>query len=334
MNPKAFVLLRLLADAEFHSGEALSERLDVSRGTVWNLVHELREAGTEIFSVTGRGYKLAQPMSMLDADRITQALSGTAAKLRLELVDTIESTNSALMRRAAEQLAAAEPLHGCCLVAEWQTGGRGRRGRAWHAGIGSSLTFSLLWRFEQGALHLSALSLAVGVALVRALRQLGVENVRLKWPNDVIHLHHKLAGVLIELEGDVLGPSVAIIGVGVNIRLPQTLRANIDQAVTDVETLTGAFTDRNAALATILTHLAMVLEAYAQDGFAPLKQEWLEQHAYQGRDVWLQLPKGERQPGVVAGVDDDGSLLLATEQGQKSYTVGEISMRANAAANK
>jgi BirA family transcriptional regulator, biotin operon repressor / biotin---[acetyl-CoA-carboxylase] ligase len=341
MHTKAFVLLRLLADAEFHSGEALSALLGVSRATVWNLVHELRDAGIEIFSVTGRGYKLARPVSMLGIERIAQALGHSARKLTLELVDQIESTNSALMRRAAEH-PAAHALQGTCLIAEWQTRGRGRRGRAWLAGIGGGITFSLLWRFEQGALHLSALSLAVGVALVRALEELGIKQVKLKWPNDVIHHHHKLAGVLIELEGDVLGPSVASIGVGINARLSEALHADIDQAVTDLETLSGEFVDRNAALGCVLRHLVEVLETYAQEGFAPFKQAWLEHHAYHGREVWLQLPQGasqfavgasqlavgERQAGVVDGVADDGSLLLRTEQGQRRYTVGEISVRA------
>lgn len=329
MNPKAFNLLRLLADAQFHSGEALAARLEVSRATVWNLVHDLRKGGLDVSSVTGRGYKLARPLSMLAQRAVAQALGAGARKVKLELVDCIESTNTVLVRRAAQVPAIAEAMHGTCLAAEWQTQGRGRRGRAWHAGIGSSITFSLLWRFEQGALHLSALSLAVGVALVRALEELGIEQAKLKWPNDVIHHHHKLAGVLIELEGDVLGPSAAIIGVGINVRLPEALRANIDQAVTDLETLRGGFIDRNVVLGCVLRHLVAVLERYAQDGFAPLKQAWLERHAYQGREVWLHLSKGERLAGVVEGVADDGSLLLATEQGQKSYTVGEISVRAS-----
>ena len=329
MNTKAFKLLRLLADAEFHSGEALSNLLDVSRATVWNLVHELREAGIEVFSVTGRGYKLSMPISMFEVERIAQGLGSSVGKLQLELVNGIESTNSALMLRAADPVK-AEALHGICLIAELQTRGRGRRGRSWLAGIGGGVTFSLLWRFEQGAAHLSALSLAVGLALVRALEELGVEHAKLKWPNDVIHHHHKLAGVLIELEGDVLGPSTAVIGVGINVRLAEALRANIDQAVTDLETLTGAFVDRNVALACVLRHLVAVLESYAEEGFAPFKESWLARHAYEGREVWLQLPKGERQTGRVTGVADDGSLLLITEQGQKRYTVGEISVRATA----
>jgi BirA family biotin operon repressor/biotin-[acetyl-CoA-carboxylase] ligase len=126
----------------------------------------------------------------------------------------------------------------------------------------------------------------------------------------------------------VLGPSTAVIGVGVNVRLSQALRADIDQAVTDLETLTGAFVDRNFALACLLRHLVAVLEIYAQEGFAPLKESWLAFHAYEGREVWLQMPKGERQTGRVSGVAEDGSLLLSTEQGQKRYTVGEISVRA------
>jgi BirA family transcriptional regulator, biotin operon repressor / biotin---[acetyl-CoA-carboxylase] ligase len=337
MHTKAFALLRLLADAQFHSGEALSALLGVSRATVWNLVHELRAADVEIFSVTGRGYKLARPVSMLNAERIGQALGRGERKVKLELVDEIESTNSALMRRAAAQPAAEAP-QGTCLIAEWQTRGRGRRGRVWLAGIGGGITFSLLWRFEQGAAHLSALSLAVGVALVRALEELGIEQAKLKWPNDVIHHHHKLAGVLIELEGDVLGPSVAIIGAGMNVRLSPALRADIDQAVTDLETLSGEFVDRNAVLGCLLRHLVEVLETYALEGFAPLKQAWLERHAYEGREVWLQLPKSESQQavservaGIVDGVADDGSLLLATAQGQRRYTVGEISVRASTA---
>jgi BirA family transcriptional regulator, biotin operon repressor / biotin---[acetyl-CoA-carboxylase] ligase len=323
MNTMAFQTLRALADGAFHSGEDIARMLGVTRSAVWYGIRDIAGAGFEIETVRGRGYRLARAVSLLDAGRVQSALGAAADRISLEICDTLDSTNTQLMRRAA--LGACS---GLALATEAQSAGRGRRGRVWHSGIGSALTFSLLWRFAQGARELAGLSLAVGVALARALRAAGAHEVRLKWPNDVVLPGGKLAGILIEMQGDVLGPSTAVIGVGVNVRPDPRVFAAVDQAVTDLETAAGTPVDRNALLGCLLQELAAVLDLFAAQGFAPLQEEWQSLHAHQDRPVCLALPDGQSIGGVARGVADDGALLLETAAGVARHHSGEVSLRA------
>jgi len=321
MNATTFAALRLLTDGEFRSGQDIARRLGVSRASVWNALHALDGAGIEIFKVRGRGYRLAEPMSLLDHAAIKRHLGARAAHFKIELLDCTDSTNTLLMQRAA-----AGAVSGCMIAAEWQTHGRGRRGRAWHAALGSALTFSLLWRFQQGAGFLSGLSLAVSVAVARALAAFGAADCGVKWPNDVLWRGCKLAGILIEMQGDMLGPSAAIIGIGLNCRLPDAVRAHIDQPVADLEQIIGGKVDRNRLLASLLIELDRVLEQFARDGFAPLRDEWQRRHVYQRKTVRLKLPDGGSINGTVEGVAEDGALLLATKTGRRRFHGGDISL--------
>ena len=323
MNALTFDTLRLLADGEFRSGEAMARTLGVSRGSVWNALAGLDAAGLEVFRVRGRGYRLAAPLDLLERAAIERALGAHAARFAVSVLDRTESTNTLLLERAA-----AGAPEGSVIAAEWQTHGRGRRGRPWHSSPGAALTFSLLWRFEQGAGFLAGLSLAVGVALVRALAELGVRGAALKWPNDVLWRGRKLAGILIELQGDMLGPSAAAIGVGLNCRLPPALRDRIEQPVADLAAACGAAPERNSVLALVLIGLAQVLDAFARDGFAPLREEWQRLHACQGKPVQLMLPDGASAHGIAEGVADDGALVLATKAGRRRFHSGEVSLRA------
>src|SRR3954464_7201504 len=187
-------VLRMLADGEFHSGEALARALGVSRGTVNNAVRALTEAGMDVYRVKARGYRLAQPLSLLDAEAIKRYSGRAGARFHVEVLDVADSTNTLLLERAA-----GGARDGSVLVAEWQQAGRGRMHRMWHAAVGGALTFSVLWRFNQGAAALAGLSLAVGLALIRATAKLGASGVQLKWPNDLLWHERKLGGVLIEV---------------------------------------------------------------------------------------------------------------------------------------
>jgi BirA family biotin operon repressor/biotin-[acetyl-CoA-carboxylase] ligase len=193
--------------------------------------------------------------------------------------------------------------------------------------LGNALTFSLLWRFESGLAALSGLSLAVGVAMMRALDKLGVTGVGLKWPNDILAPKGKLAGILIEAQGDMLGPSAVVIGVGLNLRLPQTMVQRIDQAVSDLAHCVAAMPERNILLALLLQELADMLGVFAESGFAPLRAEWENYHVYQNKQVKMLLPDGTQAVGVVLGVNDDGALRVETKQGAQIFHAGEISLR-------
>lgn len=318
-----FQVLRLLADGDFHSGATLARKLDVSRGTVWNAVRALDGLGLEVYRVRGRGYRLAESLSLLDAAAIATYAGEASSRLAIELVDVADSTNSMLMARAA-----AGAASGTVLAAEWQESGRGRRGRAWHAGLGGGITFSLLWRFTQGPSALAGLSLAAGLALARATAALGAGDVELKWPNDVLWRGGKLAGLLIEMHGDALGPSAVVIGIGINVRLSDAVRGRIDQPAQDLEAACGGAIDRNAVLGRVLAELTSMLDAFSREGFAPLRAEWERHHAHQDKPVTVTLPDGRRHDGVARGVGDDGALLFETGSAVRRLHSAELSLRA------
>jgi BirA family biotin operon repressor/biotin-[acetyl-CoA-carboxylase] ligase len=324
MKPLAYHLLRLLAGGDFHSGTALAQAAGVSRASVWNAVQEIEAAGVDVFSVRGRGYRLAQPLAMLDAARVAQAL-GEAAPFTLEIVDEIDSTNTLLL----ERVRAAAPVavtHASVIAAEWQRAGRGRMNRPWHAQVGGALTFSLLWRFSQGAATLAGLSLAVGLAVVRALEAIGVHDAGLKWPNDVLWRGRKIAGILIEMHGDALGPSAVVIGVGINVRLSAAVNTRIDQAAADLESIVGHTVDRNRLLAELLGEFNRVLLQFERAGFQSFRDDWQRRHVHQGCNVQLTLHGGARETGVARGVGADGSLLLETARGVRPFHSGDVSL--------
>ena len=298
----------------------------MTRSAVWYGIRDIAAAGFEIEKVRGRGYRLSRALSLLDAGRVTEMLGPGSGKFVLEVLDRVDSTNTRLMLRAAEGAPS-----GLVMAAEAQTAGRGRRGRAWQSAIGSTLTFSLLWRFAQGARELAGLSLAVGVALARALRACGVSGVALKWPNDVQLPAGKLAGILIEMQGDMLGPSAAVIGIGVNVRADPRVAAAVGQPVADLESVAAGAVDRNALLARMLVELGGVLEQFSGSGFAPLRSEWQQLHSFQDRRVSLLLPDGESRTGIARGVAEDGALLLETADGVQRCHSGEVSLRGVAA---
>lgn len=324
VRPLTFAVLRLLSDAEFHSGESLARRLDVSRASIWNALNEAASLGLAVQRLHGRGYRLAQALDWLDAARINADVAGTG--LRVELRDCCGSTNAELLRA----LERGEP-GGLVLAAELQTAGRGRLGRAWHSGLASALTFSSLWRFERPVAGLAGLSLAVGVAIARSLRRHGVQ-AQLKWPNDLLWQERKLGGILIEVRGDALGPCAAVIGIGLNVRLDAGERSRIDQPVADVREAGATTLSRSTLLAGMLAELAASMHTFSAQGFSAMRAEWLRYHAHQDREVSLTLADGTGVTGIASGIDDSGRLLLETGAGPRSFLSGDVSLRAVHAA--
>jgi BirA family transcriptional regulator, biotin operon repressor / biotin---[acetyl-CoA-carboxylase] ligase len=328
-KPLCFALLRLLSDAEFHSGEKLAAQLGVSRASVNNALRSVADYGLTLYSVRGRGYRLLDPPQWLNESSIASHLGELAKKLHIDVVEVADSSNTLLMRQAARGAPG-----GSVLVVEWQAAGRGRLGRAWHSTLGNALTFSVLWRFEQGLSALSGLSLAVGVALIRALRTQGIKNVQLKWPNDVQDERGaKLAGILIEAQGDMLGPSFVVIGIGINLSLPVEVADRIEQPGAALNKMTAAMPERNLLLAELLRELVAVLQDFAAQGFASLRAEWEACHRAQDQPVRLLLPDGSDVSGVVRGVDNDGALRLEVTDPASGrpeiriFHAGEISLR-------
>ncbi|MES1983202.1 MAG: biotin--[acetyl-CoA-carboxylase] ligase [Pseudomonadota bacterium] len=324
-TPLAFTLLRMLADGAFHSGEMLAQQLGISRASVNNALRGAEQWGLLLHSVRGRGYRLDPSPQWLDASLISSRL--TQNNFRIEILDRATSSNTLLLQRAA--LGAAS---GSVLAVEWQNVGRGRLGRTWYSGLGNALTFSLLWRFECGPSSLSGLSLAAGVALIRGLRAMGVRGACLKWPNDVLNADGaKLAGILIEAHGDMLGPSAVVIGIGLNLSLPQCIRQQIGQTAVGVAQMVEIMPERNHLLAVLLEELQRVLSDFARHGFAAVRAEWQGYHGLRDHAVQLRLPDGTSATGIARNVAEDGALELEMTDADgvhiRKYSVGEISLR-------
>ena len=323
-NERAWKLMSLLADGEFHSGEILAEQLGVSRASVFNSLEKVADCGVVLQRVRGRGYRLARPWHRLDRSEVLRWLGKDATQFDLEILLQAASSNTLLLQRTGLSVANGGATSGSVLAVELQTAGRGRMGRNWHSNLGSSLTFSLLWRFDCGLNALSGLSLAVGVAVVRALKKLGAQDVQLKWPNDILTGQGKLAGVLIEAQGDMLGPSTVVIGIGLNYTMPDNLALQIDQPVSALEEVCPAMPTRNHLLAAALQELAQVLQQFAQEGFASLRNEWEQCHIYQNMPVQMLMADGQLVSGIARGVSDIGELFLETAQGMRRFNSGEV----------
>lgn len=318
-NDRTWQLLHLLADGKFHSGEVLAQRLGVSRATVFNTLVGIAEYGVSLQRIRGRGYRLDKPWQCLDPGEITRLLDDTAHLFSVEVLQQAASSNILLLQRAAQGAPS-----GSVLAVELQTAGRGRVGRTWYSGLGNALTFSLLWRFDCGLNALSGLSLAVGVAILRASRRLGINSLRLKWPNDILTSQGKLGGVLIEAQGDMLGPSAVVVGIGLNCSLPTSVEQHIDQPVSALDEACAKMPTRNHLLAALLQEMASVLQQFAQGGFAALRTEWEQYHAHQNLPIKLQLADGSSVSGIARGASNNGELCLETHHGMRCFNSGEV----------
>lgn len=315
-------LLLLLADGEVHSGESLGEALGVSRAAVWKQLQKLEQLGLAVASVKGRGYQLPGGLDLLDAESISAGLSAAAKPMLGELVvyDQVDSTNARVL--AALEAGAG---HAQVVLAEQQTAGRGRRGRSWASPFAGGVSLSIGWQFQGGVQLLEGLSLAVGVALARALEKFAVPGVRLKWPNDVWCQGRKLAGVLLELSGDLTDRCAVVVGVGLNMRLPAAAADGIDQPWIDLEQVRPGIS-RNQLVSEMLNQLLTLLEAYPKGGFAPWREAWQALDQFAGAEVCLQSAQ-QRWCGIERGVDQSGALLLETDGEVHAYHGGEVSLR-------
>jgi BirA family biotin operon repressor/biotin-[acetyl-CoA-carboxylase] ligase len=319
-------ILAVLADGGFHSGTTLAHVLHISRSAVWKHLQSLSVFGIEIIALTGKGYKLAQPLELLSTEKITADLSPLVRSLisTLEIYPQIDSTNRYLV-----ELAHANAKTGSVCFAESQTAGKGRQGRQWVSPFGKNIYMSILWRIDNDLSCLSGLSLAVGVAVVRTLKTLGINDIGLKWPNDIVWQGKKLAGILIEVSGEASGQCSAVIGLGLNLALPDKQAVGIEQPWTDLQQITpGASYSRNTVASALLNQLLPVIADFETDTLSHYLAEWRSYDANLGKQVSVYLGK-QRIDGLVCGINEQGLLLLKNAAGEiKTFASGEISFRA------
>ncbi|MGQ9660588.1 MAG: bifunctional biotin--[acetyl-CoA-carboxylase] ligase/biotin operon repressor BirA [Thermochromatium sp.] len=325
MNERQLALIQCLSDGRPHSGEALAREFGLSRAAVWKTVRRMAdELGLDLIAERGRGYRLSTVLELLDAESICAALSeaGRARLSQLAIHPVIDSTNSELLRLAAE----GAPSGSVCL-AERQTAGRGRRGREWVSPFGVNVYLSLLWRYPCAPSELGGVSLAIGAALAEILSQIGVQGLSLKWPNDLLWQRRKLAGLLLEVVGESQGPCHLVVGLGLNLGMTATQGAAIDQPWVSLSEVSGAVRlGRNDLVARLLDRLLETLDRYGREGLAPFLPLWRSYDAYLGEPVCLLM--GERViEGIYLGVAEDGSLLLESANGCRAFQAGEVSLR-------
>jgi len=320
-------VLNLLADGGFHSGAALGEALGVSRTAIWKHLQKLDELGLKLVSVKGKGYCLEGGLELLASEKILAGMSGQSQTLvsLLDIHPVIDSTNAKAMAHAIAQ---NDPGYVC--LAEQQTAGRGRRGRAWISPYGKNIYMSVLWGFDGGAAALEGLSLAVGVAIVRALESRGVSELELKWPNDVLWRGRKLAGVLLEMTGDVAGYCQVVVGIGLNVSMPAEFGKDIDQEWVDVSSICELLeidpVSRNDLIGGVLQELMPMLNSFQAKGFACYRDSWESLDAFKGQEVELHMGNN-RVEGRAVGVSDTGALRIESEGVEAQFNGGEISLR-------
>ncbi|KGJ92165.1 bifunctional biotin--[acetyl-CoA-carboxylase] ligase/biotin operon repressor BirA [Thalassotalea sp. ND16A] len=314
-------LIRRLADGHFISGQHLAEQLNVSRTAISKHIKVLNEMGLDIFSVQGKGYKLAESITLLDQQVIVNELNTLSLTNKVEVHSIIDSTNSYLMRRLPNNV-----THGQTCVSEYQSAGRGRRGKEWVSPFASHLYLSMYWHLEQGMSAAMGISLVVGIAVSDVLQgEYGVD-VQLKWPNDIYVNGLKLAGILVELEGQSVGPGNCVIGLGLNINMPKIGASKIDQPWTDLQLILNQPIDRNLLTAKLIAQISKRLVQHHQFGLAPMLGDWQRQDYFYNKPV--KLITGDKETrGICKGINASGALLLEIDGKQQPIYGGEVSLR-------
>jgi BirA family biotin operon repressor/biotin-[acetyl-CoA-carboxylase] ligase len=327
-SPLVARLFAKLADGEFHSGEALAAELAVSRSAIWKAASALRDLGATVNAVRNRGYRLPGTADPLDATRILELISSRAHPhvARVDTAWTLGSTNTVLMERPFPRAGTGEAL-----LAEYQTAGRGRRGRTWLAPPGGAICLSFSWVFAEVPRDLGALGLVIGVCALQALKALGVEGVGLKWPNDLLIDDRKLGGILIELRAESSGPACVVIGIGLNVALGAPLLEQIaTTGLAPIDLVTAGLKGarRNAVAAALISAFVEGLLEFERDGLKGFVQRWMDADVLRGRPVTVNGTGGFTK-GVARGIDLEGALLVETPQGLLRFISGDVSVRAD-----
>lgn len=321
-------LLPMLTDGHFHSGQEIADCLGVSRSAVWKKMKLLeRDYGLQIHSVPGRGYCLSNPLSLLDEKILSEAMD--ALNWSFHLYERVNSTNSIAM-----QLIQADPSRPIVVMSEYQSAGRGRRGRQWVSPIaGQNLFFSLAMRLENSASALPGLSLVVGLAVMNTLRYFGLDEVGLKWPNDLYVSGRKISGILLEITGNPVDVCHLVIGIGINVNMRSSSemldsKNLIDQPWTSMIQELDSLVNRTELTIALANNLKIYLDRQRLLGFEAFQKEWEANHIWQGKSCTIHSGTHEYL-GIVLGVDGEGALRFLINGQEQVFCAGELSLRVN-----
>lgn len=315
-------LLHQLADGNCHSGNTIGERLGVSRTAIWKHISQLAELGLPVKRIAKQGYQLTQPMKPLDEQLIRQHLDNKlfTKQTNLHLFATIDSTNQFL-----KELAHNASIDICC--AEKQTRGRGRFGRQWVSPFGENIYCSSRWELNCCLSHLSGLSLVVGLAILATLQDINIhQDIRIKWPNDILWGAKKLCGILIEIIAETNSCAQVIIGIGMNVNTATHEQPLPDKPWCSLYEITGTYFDRNSLLANLIYHLDQYLEKFLSMGFSAFSHDWQKVDYLQGQFIKVSQPTGSIS-GYACGINELGQLCLRDELGKMHYlSIGDTSL--------
>lgn len=324
-NKTAYKLLKLLANGRFHSGQELGRILGITRSGVWKALQQLEHVGIELHAVTGKGYRIPHCIELLEAPLIQQQLHAESAQAlnELTILTSTPSTNDHLLKLVKQR-----PRRTIACLAEHQTAGRGTSGREWVSGFGSSLSLSLLWHFHKDPSEMLGLSLAIGVAVVRALTIYGISNdIQLKWPNDILWQQKKLAGILIELVAESHSLCSVVIGVGLNVNMPSTLGQHISQPWTQIAEITQQAPSRNQLAGILLNQCILATQEFGKKGLAPFIPEWRNYDSMINKPVTVTTLQHQFS-GIMRGISARGELVLETENNEiHNFLTGQASLR-------
>lgn len=313
-------LIHELALGGFISGQEFGDKYGVSRTAISKHIANLADMGLDVFRVRGKGYRLAQPINLLEKEQITERVKLSLIPM-IEVHHIIDSTNNYLIRRLPNQL-----QNGQICIAEYQSAGRGRRGRQWISPFGSHLYLSMYWYLEEGMSAAMGLSAVTALAVSDAIKSLYNINVQLKWPNDIYLGGVKLAGILIDLEGQPSEPCHCVVGIGLNLRMPAKSAEKVDQPWTELEQFVEGHINRNELAATIIECLHRRFKMHQQFGLQHMMIEWKAQDYYYNKPV--KIITGERETyGLCKGINNQGALLLEIDNKIHPIYGGEVSLR-------
>lgn len=303
----------------------MAAQLSISRTAIWKRIRSLQRRGMEIHSVRGRGYRLAQPVELLEQDRLLTLLDDKVRPLlgALTLHTEVKSTNQYLLDRIN-----GPDFHGHVALAEYQSAGRGRRGRPWHAPLAAGICLSLGWCFDPAPQPLTLVSLGAGIAVIRALRRIGIRDAGLKWPNDIYWQGRKLGGILVEAREESAGPCRLVLGVGVNFCFPESQGRNIDQPWVDIAAIQQPLCSRHVFAAALISETLRLLGNMATryNSGSEIVAEWRRHDHMPGKRARLILP-ARTVDGRIIGIDPVGALLMDVKGKVERFNSGEIRLK-------
>ncbi|MGV6827649.1 MAG: biotin--[acetyl-CoA-carboxylase] ligase [bacterium] len=320
-----YPLIGILCDGRFHSGEELAAEFNLSRSAIWKQLKQLeQETGLSIDSVRGRGYRIAGGLELLNRESLMAHLEDhhVGCLEMVQILSATASTNDYLLENQESMPVGS----GAVCLAEYQSAGKGRRGRPWVSVFGRNVMLSLSWRFQKPLSQLSGLSLAIGAAIAAALKRLGVEELVVKWPNDLHVERRKLAGILIEATGDFDAPSTAVIGLGLNIS--QRGMGEIDQPWISLSEILPVLPERNLIAATVLGAMIEACKQFDEQGIAGFLGQLEAFDGYRGKQVALDMVN-KTVIGRYMGIDNSGGVVIDSEGRKQVFHGGEISFRVN-----